>query len=80
VELMFHTGLTDATELKGYTISRDRPKTDYLVLSENKYSARNATEYSADNEYSAKGSKHCKNVNLDKENKIVFLVAAASCS
>jgi hypothetical protein len=27
----------------------------------------NAAEYSADNEYSAQGSKHCKKVNLHKE-------------
>jgi hypothetical protein len=31
-----------------------------------------AAEYSADNKYSAQGSKHCKNVNLYKE-KIGFL-------
>jgi hypothetical protein len=29
----------------------------------------NAAEYSADNEYSAQGSKHCKNDNLYKETK-----------
>jgi hypothetical protein len=29
----------------------------------------NAAEYSADNEYSAQGSKHCKNVNLNQEQK-----------
>jgi hypothetical protein len=33
----------------------------------------NAAEYSADNEYSAHGSKHRKNVNLYKENNWVFL-------
>jgi hypothetical protein len=47
----------------------DRPKTDFLVLAENEYSARNAAEYSADNENSAQGSKSGKNVNV----KIFFL-------
>jgi hypothetical protein len=29
----------------------------------------NAAEYSADNEYSAQGSKHCKNINFNQEQK-----------
>jgi hypothetical protein len=43
----------------------DRPKTDFLVY--------------AENEYSAQGSKHCKNSNLDAEQKMFSGVAAVSC-
>jgi hypothetical protein len=46
----------------------DRPKTDFLV--------------SADNEYSAQGSKHCKNVNLNAEQKCFLgwqLQVAVNC-
>jgi hypothetical protein len=39
----------------------------------------NAAEYSADNEYSAQGSKHSKNVNLN-ENHFFSGVLVASCS
>jgi hypothetical protein len=56
----------------------DRPKTDFLVSAENEYSARKC----ADNEYSAQGSKHCKNVNLNAEQKCFLgwqLQVAVNC-
>jgi hypothetical protein len=46
----------------------DRPKTDFLVSAEN-IRQENAAEYSADNEYSAQGSKHCKKVRFVSEKK-----------
>jgi hypothetical protein len=39
----------------------------------------NAAEYSAHNEYSAQGSKHCKNVDFN-ENRVFSGVLVASCS
>jgi hypothetical protein len=48
-------------------MSSDRPKTDFLVSDENEYLARKCCKYLSNNEYSAKGSKHRKNVNLFEE-------------
>jgi hypothetical protein len=39
----------------------------FLFRTKTNIRQENAAEYSADNEYSAQGSKHCKKVNLYKE-------------
>jgi hypothetical protein len=48
-------------------VRSDRPKTDFFVSAETNIRQENAAEYSANNEYSAQGRKHSKNVNLNKE-------------